>query len=300
MDPYPASLREKTPHGSALFPLAVYKELTKGENTERIYCHWHNEVELLLVLEGSATLRVNNRSYTLNKGCIALIPPSALHTAVQQQGLPFHFNAIVFHPDLLRSIAGDAAQRCLDPLLCQRDAPAPVLSPTDGAWHAELWAALTQICTVYEQKPAAYELLVKAKLYEACYLLCANTALPQAKPAVDADYRVEQAKEMMLYIRQHCDSSLTLAQMAAHFHISRGHLCRFFKEMTNQSPMEYVNYTRIQLSAEQLLHSTDEISRIAATAGFNNISYFNRIFRRYMLQTPTQFRARNKQVPKGE
>lgn len=60
--------------------------------------------------------------------------------------------------------------------------------------------------------------------------------------------------------------------------------------MTHMTPFEYLNYYRINQSA-YLLHNSDaDISQIAGMTGFNNISYYNRTFQRYMHMTPSQFR----------
>ena len=60
--------------------------------------------------------------------------------------------------------------------------------------------------------------------------------------------------------------------------------------MTNMSPFDYLNYFRVSKSA-RLLRETDlSISTVAGQTGFNNISYYNRTFRRYMHITPGEYR----------
>lgn len=76
----------------------------------------------------------------------------------------------------------------------------------------------------------------------------------------------------------------------AEFHVSEGHLCRFFKSMTRMSPVEYINFYRISMSMELLRQTDMEISEISMRTGFNNISYYNRTFRKYMHMTPSQYR----------
>lgn len=82
----------------------------------------------------------------------------------------------------------------------------------------------------------------------------------------------------------------TLTKMAEHFHISKGHLCRFFKKMTNMTPVDYLNYFRVTKSARLLRDTDDAVSEVAVRTGFNNISYFNRTFRKYMHMTPGDYR----------
>ena len=56
------------------------------------------------------------------------------------------------------------------------------------------------------------------------------------------------------------------------------------------TPFEYLNYFRISKSTELLWETDREISQIALQTGFNNISYFNRTFQRFMHMTPREFR----------
>lgn len=50
-----AYYEEKAKHGTASFPCSVYMIDAPVKNKEKIYCHWHSEVELLYILEGNAT-----------------------------------------------------------------------------------------------------------------------------------------------------------------------------------------------------------------------------------------------------
>lgn len=60
--------------------------------------------------------------------------------------------------------------------------------------------------------------------------------------------------------------------------------------MTQKSVVEYLNYYRISVSVELLNMGEHDIGQIAGMTGFNNISYFNRMFRRFMRMTPSGYR----------
>ena len=72
--------------------------------------------------------------------------------------------------------------------------------------------------------------------------------------------------------------------------MSEGHLCRLFRSVTGMTLTDYLNLYRISVSADLLIQNRYSIIEVAGMTGFNNISYFNKIFRRYMHMTPTQFR----------
>lgn len=81
--------------------------------------------------------------------------------------------------------------------------------------------------------------------------------------------------------------------MAEYVHTSREYLCRIFNEITSVSPVVYLNHYRIQQSTFLLLDKSMSISDIAFSCGFHNSSYFNKLFKRYMGCTPTEFRERS-------
>ena len=63
-------LREQCAHGNAMFPLMVHKFQTNPQFRERVSCHWHNELEILIVTEGAAQIQIDDKSYMVKEGRI--------------------------------------------------------------------------------------------------------------------------------------------------------------------------------------------------------------------------------------
>lgn len=293
-------LRETTPHGNALFPFMLYDISSNSAFEERIGCHWHEEIEFLVITKGEGSVRLNGRIYPVKENDICLIPSNQLHSLNCPEQMPLDFFAIVFHPDFLRSLSRDTIQKkYLEPLLSgSTDAfllhagitQHENLTPTGTAWELSLLQCLSQIRQAFLAKEYAYELLIKARLLEAFHLLAVHT-VPSHNPVENgSEHPVMLAKSIMAYLRANYDSEITLSQLEKNFHLSGGHICRLFKAMTHMTPFSYLNYYRIQQSMELLEHSGDEISLIATKCGFNNISYYNRTFQKYMHMTPSAFR----------
>ena len=80
--------------------------------------------------------------------------------------------------------------------------------------------------------------------------------------------------------------------LAAYFHMSEGQFCRFFKSQIGMTAIEYLNYYRIGVACDMLKDGILPISEIATECGYNNISYFNRTFRKYMHCTPGEYRVK--------
>ena len=149
---------------------------------------------------------------------------------------------------------------------------------------------LSDIYALFAKKEPCFELLIKARLYVVWSLYYLHGTSSASVSERTSDYRIALVKSIIDYIHTHYESQITLDILAAYFHLSREHLCRLFKKMTRMSPIEYLNFYRISTSTRLLRETDHEISDIALEIGFNNISYFNRTFKRYMHVTPGEYR----------
>lgn len=287
------SLKEKIPHGDAMLPLMVHVFETDVCLQERIVSHWHAELEFLVVTQGCADFHIDAENYRVQKGDLLFVNTNRLHSATAVAKEPFCFFAVVFSPSLLGNYGNDGIwQKYVEPVLHSKVHFPEHIRPQEN-WEQEVLALLTQIQNIYLQQETAYELLLKAKLYEMWYLLFAHSQFAQEATRL-SDYRIVRIKAVLNYIQEHYRQKITLAELAAEFQMSEGQFCRFFRSMINLSAVEYINSCRISESGVLLQETDKEIGEIAGLVGFNNISYFNKTFRKYMHCSPTQFRQNGK------
>lgn len=81
-----------------------------------------------------------------------------------------------------------------------------------------------------------------------------------------------------------------IEQLAELCHFSPTHFMNFFKKQLGISCMEYIIQYRLKKAAHFLQHSDLAIIDIASQSGFNNLSNFNRQFKKYYQITPSQYR----------
>jgi len=92
------------------------------------------------------------------------------------------------------------------------------------------------------------------------------------------------------YIETHYTEELSTAELARRMGVSSSHFSRLFSHEVGMPVSEYVNRARIR-KACLLLRGTDRsVTEIAFAVGYNNISFFNRYFRRIMSSTPREYR----------
>lgn len=102
--------------------------------------------------------------------------------------------------------------------------------------------------------------------------------------------RHEKVQEIAEYIISNFSTEQTLEQLADQFLINKNTLSRMFKEITGFTVIEYINLQRMKKARELLLDKTISVTEIATLLGYESITYFGRIFKRYMGMTPLKYR----------
>ena len=262
--------KETQPHGDELFPLSIHVFETDLQSTVRVYCHWHEEVELFYAVKGEAVFHMDTETFLLREGETAFVNANRLHEVEGIDGQEFTFLAVVFQPRFLSGTSLDRIQQqYIEPVLSSE---IRFPSKTErGTRLAEKTAqAMQEIRNLQERKEPGWELLLKAELLKIWQGYYSAAEKNGGKTDASTNYRVSRMKEILTY-------------MNAHF-------CRFFKSIMHISAVTYVNNLRIAESCRLLLSTEEAISKIASDCGFRNISYFNRVFQERMHQTPGQFR----------
>ena len=93
------------------------------------------------------------------------------------------------------------------------------------------------------------------------------------------------------FIEEHSGEELSLSKMAKAVNISANHLSEKFKEVTGTNFVEYVARTRFKNACDLLRNPNLRISEIAFAVGFQSLSQFNRVFKRFAGKSPSQYRA---------
>lgn len=94
------------------------------------------------------------------------------------------------------------------------------------------------------------------------------------------------------YIHDHLSENITLSQLAKEANYSVSYICSAFKNVMNKTINNYIKEKRLDL-AIQYIRNDIPISEAAEKAGFNNYSYFYKVFRSVYGISPLEFRDRN-------
>ena len=106
--------------------------------------------------------------------------------------------------------------------------------------------------------------------------------------------KISQLKPAMEYMQYHYELPITLEDVAKQAHLSVSRLAHLFKEEVGITVIEYLTNIRINQAKQQLLMTNNNCTQICFGVGYNNQSYFTRIFKQVVGMTPRQFRLENK------
>lgn len=101
-------------------------------------------------------------------------------------------------------------------------------------------------------------------------------------------------KRVAAYVDEHLGESVTLADMAAAAGLSRMHFAAQFRVLTGQRPHEYLLRRRIERAQQMLVETRDPLVEIALAVGFQTQAHFTTVFRRFVGDTPYQWRSANR------
>jgi AraC-like DNA-binding protein len=93
------------------------------------------------------------------------------------------------------------------------------------------------------------------------------------------------------YIEEHAREELSLTKVARIVNMNANHLSENFKQVTGVNFVEYVARSRFATACDLLRSRNLRISEVAFAAGFQSLSQFNRVFKRFSGKSPTQYRA---------
>lgn len=282
--------REKKPRGSFLFPFECYAA-KDPDGSFYVSPHWHPEVEILCLYQGAMELTIDDRSFCPPEGSVIFIGPESIHY-LNSLGPGLFYHAFVFPLEMLSFGYEDYCQQSwILPLIQKKAAFPQILEPGAGA-HQEVFSCLKRLSLLHQNQEAGYQLMTKALLYQVLAVLVREKALlaAPAQPTAARKKKMETLRQILSYIDDHLQEKLTLEQIASHFYMSSHYFCRFFKENLGKTPTGYINSLRLERACALLSHSDLSVLEVSLSCGFNNLSYFIRLFHRQKGMPPSQYR----------
>ena len=173
------------------------------------------------------------------------------------------------------------------PLQSGRMALQPRIIPGE-AGYPQAAACLQEAEKANKVKTAGYELAIKGALLRFLSILIGQHGTPLPEDTTDT----RRLKTVLQLIEAEYATPLRIEDAAEACGCSQSHFMRWFKKMTGQGFTAYLNDHRLNLAAELLRITDATVLDIAGRVGFDNLSYFNRLFKRRYGMTPREYRSK--------
>lgn len=250
-------------------------------------CHWHSDLECIIVLEGAMHYFVNEKVYRLSQGAGIIVNANRLHFGYGADDSDCVFVVLLLHPSLL---GGNAyiESHYLNPLLYDADSDAILLSE-DVAWHRQALLLIKTLFQLGQEQPTHYEFQIHIQFASLWLLLYENTV---AKNGLHQGTSASSShlKDMIGYIQKHYPEKISLHDIASAGLMCRSKCCSLFKQTLHQTPFEYLLHYRIQKSLSLLADGNLTITAIAAACGFSGASYYTEVFGKIIGISPSAYR----------
>lgn len=282
------ALHERAMRGTFDFPIELYYVDASHPRYEMPF-HWHMETELILVLEGVFELTLSGQAFVLHAGDCAFLPGGAVHGGVPHSCI---YECVVL--DLERFLRDSAVCRRKYAAVLDDSACIHTLLPA-GSSAARIADALFECL---EKEQPGHEFLTTGLLWQLFGTILQQRLYRPPTAHTPRERRaIEPIKRALQMIRSDYASPLTLQTLAARAGMRCESFCRSFRQVTGRSPIEYVNYYRVECAAELLCTGGQSITEIALSCGFNDPAYFSRLFRRLKGVSPRVYRAQHADLP---
>lgn len=291
---YSINLHEKKQHGTPSFPVAYYY-VDASHPQYQMPVHWHKEWELVRILKGTLLLHADEQEITGQSGDFFLIRDSMLHGFTPQTDCIYECLLFDLHA-LFRG--SETFQKFLRPIYRLEYLPEVLYQKVA---QPELYALADALMQTHSRKhsgqdhtaPNYHELITVSELsLFFAHILQNNLFTENEKSGIPVPHRIDQIRAVLEYIEQHYSSTITLSSMATVAGMNPKYFCRVFKEVTQQTPMDYVIFYRIEQAAKMLTNTDLSVLEIAMECGFNDYSYFIKTFKKLKSVTPKQYRIK--------
>ncbi|MCE5188970.1 MAG: AraC family transcriptional regulator [Eubacteriales bacterium] len=285
-------LHELTQHGTPVFPCAGYDEDPGKYLVGNIPWHWHEEIEVILALEGETRVLCGETEFLLHPGEVVFVNSNVLHKLKRgRKDFPCRINSLLFTPEFVSGFPQSMIQQRYIAPLIRCSALSEVLLQPAVPWQAEAISHFRNAFSAFISDRYGYEIVVQIELMQMLLAILENLQDRVCESPLMQNKDATRIKQMLGFIHEHYAEPLTVSQISAASVISESECYRCFRKVLDTSPIDYLLQYRIRAAAGLLSGTDRSISDICFATGFNSPSYFAKVFRQELLISPRKYRA---------
>ena len=245
--------------------------------SDRFAPHWHEFLEIELVVGGSGTQTLNGQDYPLCAGCVYLLSPLDFHSVTGSEDLELY--NLMFEESLLPSALVSAVYAGGGSVL--------YLSEQE-------FTELVDLCRLMDAEYARRETYREEILAHllAVFVSRILRRLPQTGKPEAATGDIQNA---VAYIQRHFKDTPTLADTAATVDLHPGYFSRKFRTETGRTYTAYLTDLKVSYAKRLLRAGVFSVTEVCFASGFSSLSNFMKVFKSQTGMSPLQYANKKKQ-----
>lgn len=272
-----------------------------------------DEFVLYVVTKGTLFLKENGREYTLTEGSVILLDPDFVHEGIKASSCEYYY--VHFrHPQIKRRRKDEGLiERCIkkrnDSLLEDRHSyqqyrdvryPFPKvahLQTKDGLLNVN--RLLSEAIEQNRNQLEYYKIPCECKIMEAMILVSREAVTVElnrryqsssAEKSLPKSYH--KVQDLLVYLNGNYHKDITSEWIEEQFDTNFDYLNRVFKQSTGKPIFTYLNEIRIRRACEMIATTSMKITVIAFRCGFQDESYFSKVFKKHVGISPKLYEQR--------
>ena len=247
----------------------------------RYESHCHSAVEIIMPVKGEVIYQVQDATYRVQADEVLIVPPNCVHGLSMNAGSARYL--LLFEPDSIFSMRD---MRLVEDLL-----QTPIYLSGQPELQEAVRSLLMQCINCYDRREFMWNTLCYSYLMQMYARLGQSSLARSAQPRPEARrMEPEIVDSARLYIDQNFKKEIRLKTLADIAGMTPAAFSRFFRTRTGKTVSDYIIDIRLGYASRLLVDTHTSVSEICYSCGFNNISNFNRIFKKKKGCSPTAFR----------
>lgn len=252
------------------FPVIIHEDYL-SQSRRSIYANWHAGIEILCFRQGSVHILLDADRVCFGPGDTAIIRSNVIHTIVAES-TDCLYDCLIVEAAFLEQLGFPVRQML----------PAHIADDTVPRLVRAIRKDFEERPPLYEQSILAAVVTIFTHLYR---------AYPNGNTAPDEPFASQKHRviaQALTFIGEHLSGRLTIQDVCTHVGVSKYYFCRVFRAYTDLSFVQYVNQMRCVNARQLMLVHGYSVSQAAREMGFDNPSYFSRLYKQYMGKLPSR------------
>ena len=255
-------------------------------NSQKKEEHFHQDIELIYILEGMMELVIVEKKFSLSSDDIIVINSNEKHRFTASENILFADVYITYN------LMGHVCNGISSAFLCNS-------TKGDNENYDKLRSILKQLLLnqlLFNQnidKGQEIDFEYISQYFHMLELLKVHFLMTTTSR--DSSYLTQKSEQRILqisdYIHGNYAQPISLQNLSEYLYLSEGYLSRYFKQTLGMSFSEYLKQVRLSHALDEILYTDRPITKIAYDNGFSSVSFFNRIFKQEYRKTPSSMRG---------